>query len=173
MYTFDRSNDRLLAYDKRSGDFIAQYRLKGGDGWADLRAMYVIPGVEDSPTRLVWLSKDAVNQAVLQAGAGGRRRLASQPVRLGQRLAIDRAQSLARRRPGDPAPRRQSDPADAGHHALRSSWRARSSSRYQVLLMIQGGDAALTDFITRWGVVPAELVAAFRCRVLVSPDASR
>jgi hypothetical protein len=67
VYTFDRSNDRLLAYDKRTGDFIAQYRLKDGEGWADLRAMYVIAGVEDQPDRLIWLSKDAVNQAVLEA----------------------------------------------------------------------------------------------------------
>ena len=67
VYTFDRSNDRLLAYDKRSGDFIAQYRLQDGDGWADLRSMYIIPGVEDQPDRLIWLSKDAVNQVVLEA----------------------------------------------------------------------------------------------------------
>jgi hypothetical protein len=66
VYTFDRSNDRVLAYDKASGDFIGQYRLRDDEGWADLRAMYVIPGVEDQADRLVWLSKDAVNQAVLQ-----------------------------------------------------------------------------------------------------------
>lgn len=67
VYTFDRSNDRLLAYEKRSGDFLAQYRLQDDDGWADLRGMYVIAGVEDQPDRLIWLSKDSVNQAVLQA----------------------------------------------------------------------------------------------------------
>jgi len=64
---FARSNDRLLAYEKRTGDFLAQYRLKDDDGWADLRGMYVIAGVEDQPDRLIWLSKDSVNQAVLQA----------------------------------------------------------------------------------------------------------
>ena len=67
VYTFDRSNDRVVAYDKRTGDFVAQYRLADGDGWADLRSMYIIPGVEDQPDKLVWLSKTAVNQAVLQA----------------------------------------------------------------------------------------------------------
>ena len=67
VYTFDRSNDRLLAYEKRSGDFLAQYRLKDDDGWADLRGMYIIAGVEDQPDRLIWLSKDSVNQAVLEA----------------------------------------------------------------------------------------------------------
>ena len=34
---------------------------------ADLRGMYVIAGVEEQPDRLIWLSKDAVNQVVLQA----------------------------------------------------------------------------------------------------------
>ena len=33
---------------------------------------------------------------------------------------------------------------------------------YQVLLLAQGGDDALDAFITRWGVVPAELVDALR-----------
>ena len=67
VYTFDRSNDRVLAYDKRTGDFIAQYRLKDSDAWGDLRAMYIIPGVDNQPDTLVWLSKDAVNQTVLEA----------------------------------------------------------------------------------------------------------
>ena len=67
VYTFDRSNDRLIAYDKASGDYLAQYRLKDDDGWSDLRGMYVIPGVEEQPDRLIWLSKDAIHQVVLQA----------------------------------------------------------------------------------------------------------
>jgi hypothetical protein len=67
VYTFDRSNDRVLAYDKRTGDFVAQYRLKDSDAWSDLRAMYIVPGVEGQPDTLVWMSKDAVNQTVLEA----------------------------------------------------------------------------------------------------------
>ena len=67
VYTYDRTNARLLAYDKRSGDFVAQYRLAEGDGWADLRSLYVIPGVEEAPDTVVWLSASAVNQAVLEA----------------------------------------------------------------------------------------------------------
>ena len=67
VYTFDRSNDRLLAYDKASGDYLAQYRLKGDESWSDFRDMYVVAGVEDQPDRLIWLSKDSVNQVVLQA----------------------------------------------------------------------------------------------------------
>jgi hypothetical protein len=67
IYTYDKPNARILAYDKRTGDFAGQYRLAEGDGWKDLRAMYVIPGVEDAPDTLIWLSADTVNQAVLQA----------------------------------------------------------------------------------------------------------
>jgi hypothetical protein len=70
VYTFDRSNGRVLAYDKRTGDFVGQYRVKDSDAWADLRAMYIIPGLEDQPDKLVWLSKDAVNQTVLEAAPG-------------------------------------------------------------------------------------------------------
>ncbi len=71
VYTYDRTNARLLAYDKRSGKFEAQYRLAEGDGWKDLRSMYVIAGVEEAPDTLVWLSASAVNQAVLEAVPSG------------------------------------------------------------------------------------------------------
>ena len=67
VYTYDRTNARLIAYDKRNGNVLAQYRLAEGDGWKDLRSMYVIAGVEEAPDTLVWLSASAVNQAVLEA----------------------------------------------------------------------------------------------------------
>jgi membrane associated rhomboid family serine protease len=41
---------------------------------------------------------------------------------------------------------------------------------YQVLLMAQGGEAALSAFITRWGVVPNELVDAFASGAFVSSE---
>jgi hypothetical protein len=66
VYTYDRTNARVIAYDKRSGDFVAQYRLAEGDGWADLRSMYVVAGVEEAPDTLVWLASDAIHQAVLE-----------------------------------------------------------------------------------------------------------
>jgi hypothetical protein len=66
IYTYDKANARILAFDKRSGDFAGQYRLAVGDGWKDLRAMYVVPGVEDAPDTLIWIGPDTVNQAILQ-----------------------------------------------------------------------------------------------------------
>jgi hypothetical protein len=70
VYTYDRANARILAYDKASGHFVNQYRLADGDGWSDLRGFYVIAGVDLAPATLVWISKDAVNQAVLEAVPG-------------------------------------------------------------------------------------------------------
>ena len=61
-------NARVIALDKTDGSFRAQYRLAGGaEDWADLRAMYIVPGIEDGPPTLVWLSLNAVHQAVLEA----------------------------------------------------------------------------------------------------------
>jgi membrane associated rhomboid family serine protease len=41
---------------------------------------------------------------------------------------------------------------------------------YQLLLMANGGEAALSAFITRWGVVPAELVDALRSGAIASAE---
>ena len=68
VYAFDRRNQRVVAIDKSSGDYLAQYRLAGGvPGWADLRGLYVIPGIEEAPPTLVWLTEDRIHQAVLEA----------------------------------------------------------------------------------------------------------
>ena len=68
VYAFDRPNARIVAIDKEKGTYVAQYRLAGGIAdWSDLRAMYVVAGIEEAPARLVWLSKSGVHQALLQA----------------------------------------------------------------------------------------------------------
>ena len=41
---------------------------------------------------------------------------------------------------------------------------------YQLLLMVNGGEPALSAFITRWGVVPAELVETFRSGAVASAE---
>jgi hypothetical protein len=66
VYAYDRANGRILAFQKGDGEFIAQYRLDGeAKDWADLRGMYVVPGTEGAPAKLVWLSAGAVNEALL------------------------------------------------------------------------------------------------------------
>ena len=66
VLTYDRDNARLIEYDKASGEYRGQYRLAGGDeGWKDMRGMYVLPGVEDGPPTVVWISAGALHQALL------------------------------------------------------------------------------------------------------------
>jgi len=68
VYAFDRPNARIVALDKTDGTYRAQYRLAGGArDWSDLRAMYIIPGIEEAPATVVWLSLTGVHQAVLEA----------------------------------------------------------------------------------------------------------
>jgi hypothetical protein len=66
IYALDRANARIVAFDKVNGKYEAQYRLAGGrSDWTDLRAMYIVPGTEDEPATLYWLSSDSINQASL------------------------------------------------------------------------------------------------------------
>jgi hypothetical protein len=68
VYAFDRPNGRIVALDKKDGTYRAQYRLAGGVAdWSDLRGMYIIAGIEDAPSTVVWLSKSGVHQALLEA----------------------------------------------------------------------------------------------------------
>ncbi len=68
VYAFDRRNDRVLAYDKAGGEYLAQYRIAGDSpAWEDLRALYIVPGVDDAPATLVWLGEDRIGEAVLVA----------------------------------------------------------------------------------------------------------
>jgi hypothetical protein len=66
VYAYDQANGRILAFQKGDGSFIAQYRVDGDeDAWSDLRGMYVQPGTDGAPDKLVWLSADAVHEATL------------------------------------------------------------------------------------------------------------
>ena len=70
VFAYDRENARLIEYSKGTGDYVAQYRLAGGDeGWSDLRGFYVVPGVEDAPPTVFWLSATALHQALLEPAA--------------------------------------------------------------------------------------------------------
>ena len=67
VYTYDPESARVIAHEKQDGRFVGQYRLADDPGWAIVRGMYVIAGVEEAPATLVWLSVDGVHQAVLVA----------------------------------------------------------------------------------------------------------
>jgi hypothetical protein len=67
VFTYDRENARLIEYEKASGRYLAQYRLAAGaEGWADMRGMYVLPGVEDAPPAVYWASPTSFNKAFLE-----------------------------------------------------------------------------------------------------------
>jgi hypothetical protein len=67
VFTYDRENARLVEYNKAGGDYVGQYRLAGGDdGWQDLRGMYALPGVEEGPPTVFWISGTALHQALLE-----------------------------------------------------------------------------------------------------------
>jgi hypothetical protein len=66
LYAFDTANDRVIAYEKDSGDYVRQYRLAGGDpGWTDMRGMYVIEGIENQPGTLWWIDGATLLTSVL------------------------------------------------------------------------------------------------------------
>jgi serine/threonine protein phosphatase PrpC len=68
IFVFDRPNARIVALDKTDGSYRAQYRLAGGaTDWSDFRAMYIVPGIEEAPPTVVWLSVNGVHQAILEA----------------------------------------------------------------------------------------------------------
>ena len=68
IFALDKPNRRVIALTKVDGKYIAQYRLAGNaPDWDDMRAMYIIPGVDPEPSTLVWMSRDGVHQAILVA----------------------------------------------------------------------------------------------------------
>jgi hypothetical protein len=69
IYAWDKVNGRVVAWDKAKGTFVEQYRLAGASpAWQDVRGMYVVLGAgPDVPSTLVWVTKDAVMSAVLEA----------------------------------------------------------------------------------------------------------
>lgn len=67
LYTFDPGSDRIVAFDKASGRYLAQYRVAdGGPDWADLRAFYVVARAEGQAPILYWIDGDRIGTALLQ-----------------------------------------------------------------------------------------------------------
>jgi hypothetical protein len=72
LYAFDEANDRIVAFDKGDGDYVAQYILADEDrGWSELRDLVVLPGADaESPATAWWISGNALHSAVLQQAEG-------------------------------------------------------------------------------------------------------
>jgi hypothetical protein len=68
IYGYDRGNSRILAINKEDGAILEQFRLTGGDpAWADLRGMYLVPGVNDEPDILIWIDRNRLMSSILEA----------------------------------------------------------------------------------------------------------
>ena len=72
IYAFDRTNHRIVAFNKADGKYVAQYQLADGDqGWRDLRDMVVLPGAdEEAPATVWWISSTGLHSAVLTPAEG-------------------------------------------------------------------------------------------------------
>ncbi len=69
LYGFDAANDRVIALAKSDGAYNEQYRtIAGGPSFADLRGMYVRPGIEDGPATLWWIDGAALHETILEEG---------------------------------------------------------------------------------------------------------
>ena len=72
VYGWDPGSRRVVAWSKVDGEFVEQYRLSGNnEGWADIRAMYVVPGRGDLPSTVVWATEDQVHFSKLEPRTTG------------------------------------------------------------------------------------------------------
>jgi len=69
LFAFDDRNDRVVAFNKSDGKYLAQYRPAGGDdAWEDLRGFVVLPAPEaDAPSTMWWISETGLHSTLLEA----------------------------------------------------------------------------------------------------------
>lgn len=68
MYGYDPGSARIVAWDKASGRYQAQYRITGGGtDWADVRGFYVVPRAAGQAPLVYWIGKDRIGTAALEA----------------------------------------------------------------------------------------------------------
>ena len=72
LYAFDRTNHRIVAFNKADGKYVEQYLLADGDqGWRDLRDMVVLPGADaEAPATAWWISSTGLHSVVLTPAEG-------------------------------------------------------------------------------------------------------
>ncbi len=67
MYGYDPGSDRIIAFDKGNGKYIAQYRIvNGGPDWADLRGFFVVNRAAGQAPVLYWIDKERIGSTPLQ-----------------------------------------------------------------------------------------------------------
>ncbi len=75
LYVFDAANGRVMAFDKLTGAYQAQYRPAGGSpAWNHLRDFYVVPRSPGQAPAIFWIDGNTLGTAVLEQVPGRRRR---------------------------------------------------------------------------------------------------
>ena len=174
LYAFDRPNSRIVAVGKKDGAYHAQYRLAGGAAdWSDLRAMYVIAGVDTSPrpssgcraTASTRPSSKPCRTMRPQARLPARRRTRHRArrrhraPRRARRRRVRRRRSRPRSRdpPGFVIPLRDANPTRrSAIVTLAMVVACCVAFAWELGLGAGSGDAALNRLIVDWGVVPAQ-----------------
>jgi hypothetical protein len=71
LYVYDAANGRVVAFDKLTGAYQAQYRPAGGSpAWGLLRAFYVVPRSPGQAPAIFWIDGDTLGTAVLEQVPG-------------------------------------------------------------------------------------------------------
>ena len=71
LYVFDAANGRVMAFDKLTGAYQAQYRPAGGSpAWDQLRSFYVVPRSPGQAPAIYWIDANTLGTAVLQQVPG-------------------------------------------------------------------------------------------------------
>ena len=71
VYAWDRANRRVIATDKATGAFVAQYRLsEEPERWDAMTGMYVLDRGEAKPPLLYWTDGTRLWATALDAGSG-------------------------------------------------------------------------------------------------------
>ncbi len=68
VFAWDAANQRIVAYDKATGDYAGQYTAASGTpALADLRGMFVVAGTKGTPDTIVWAAGARIYATVLRA----------------------------------------------------------------------------------------------------------
>ncbi len=67
MYGYDPGSDRIVAFDKASGRYQAQYRIAGGGtDWADVRAFFIVTRASGQTPVVYWIDARRIGVATLE-----------------------------------------------------------------------------------------------------------
>jgi hypothetical protein len=67
MYAYDPGSDRILAFDKASGKYQAQFRIaKDGPDWSDVRGFFVVNRASGQAPVVYWIDEQRIGVATLQ-----------------------------------------------------------------------------------------------------------